>query len=96
MGDLMTQDRMTPDGGAGKTQDSGSAYGLNTTALCLATVAGYTDGYGLRQFNTFISFMSGNTTIAGVYVGEQKFHSALPEAVAIFFFWWARFSDIGS
>jgi uncharacterized membrane protein YoaK (UPF0700 family) len=86
MGDLMTQDRMTPDGGAGKTQDSGSAYGLNIAAICLATVAGYTDGYGLRQFNTFISFMSGNTTIAGVSVGERKFDAALPEAVAIIFF----------
>jgi uncharacterized membrane protein YoaK (UPF0700 family) len=77
---------MTQDGVTGKTQASGSGYGLNTTAICLATAAGYTDGYGLRQFNTFISFMSGNTTIAGVNVGKQKFHSALPEAVAIFFF----------
>jgi uncharacterized membrane protein YoaK (UPF0700 family) len=77
----MTQDEMT-----GKTQASRTAYRLNTAAICLATVAGYTDGYGLRQFNTFVSFMSGNTTSAGVYVGEQKFHSALPEAVAIFFF----------
>ena len=78
---FMTQDEMT-----GKTQASRSAYRLNKTAICLATVAGYTDGYGLRQFNTFVSFMSGNTTSAGVYVGEQKFHAALPEAVAIFFF----------
>ncbi len=77
---------MTPDAVTGKTQATRSAYRLNKTAICLATVAGYTDGYGLRQFNTFVSFMSGNTTSAGVYVGEQRFHSALPEAVAIFFF----------
>ena len=77
---------MTQDGLTRKTHASGSGYDLNTAAICLATVAGYTDGYGLRQFSTFISFMSGNTTIAGVYVGEQKFHAALPEAVAIFFF----------
>jgi uncharacterized membrane protein YoaK (UPF0700 family) len=77
---------MTQDGVIEKTQASGSAYSLNAAAICLATVAGYTDGYGLRQFNTFISFMSGNTTIAGVSVGEQKFHAALPEAVAIIFF----------
>ena len=69
-----------------KTQASGNAYHFNKTAICLATVAGYTDGYGLRQFNTFVSFMSGNTTSAGVYIGERKFHSALPEAVAILFF----------
>src|ERR1700746_2623773 len=68
---------MTQDGVTGKTQASRSAYSLNTAAICLATVAGYTDGYGLRQFKTFISFMSGNTTIAGVNVGEQKFHAAL-------------------
>jgi uncharacterized membrane protein YoaK (UPF0700 family) len=69
-----------------RTQASGNAYHLNKTAICLATVAGYTDGYGLRQFNTFVSFMSGNTTSTGVYVGQRKFHSALPEAVAILFF----------
>lgn len=77
---------MPQEGMTRKTQASGNAYHLNKTAICLATVAGYTDGYGLRQFNTFVSFMSGNTTLAGVYVGEQKFHSALPEAVAILFF----------
>lgn len=77
---------MTQDGATGKTHASDNTSHLNTAAICLATVAGYTDGYGLRQFNTFVSFMSGNTTSAGVYVGEQKFHSALPEAVAILFF----------
>ena len=77
---------MTQDGVKGTAQGSGSAYSLNMAAICLATVAGYTDGYGLRQFNTFISFMSGNTTIAGVSVGEQRLNAALPEAVAIIFF----------
>jgi uncharacterized membrane protein YoaK (UPF0700 family) len=69
-----------------RTQSSSNAYGLSKTAICLATVAGYTDGYGLRQFNTFVSFMSGNTTSTGVYMGQRNFHSALPEAVAILFF----------
>jgi uncharacterized membrane protein YoaK (UPF0700 family) len=77
---------MPEDGVTRKTQASGSAYNLNKTAIWLATVAGYTDGYGLRQFNTFVSFMSGNTTFTGVYTGERRFHSALPEAVAILFF----------
>jgi uncharacterized membrane protein YoaK (UPF0700 family) len=63
---------MTQDGVAGKTQGSHDAYGLSAAAICLATVAGYTDGYGLRQFNTFISFMSGNTTIAGVSVESRS------------------------
>jgi len=77
---------MPQKGVTAKTQVSGNAYHFNKTAICLATVAGYTDGYGLRQFNTFVSFMSGNTTSAGVYIGERKFHSALPKAVAILFF----------
>jgi uncharacterized membrane protein YoaK (UPF0700 family) len=77
----MPQDAITR-----KTQASANPYRSNKTAICLATVAGYTDGYGLRQFNTFVSFMSGNTTSTGVYLGEQKFHSALPEAVAILSF----------
>jgi uncharacterized membrane protein YoaK (UPF0700 family) len=77
----MPQDAITR-----KTQASANPYRSNKTAICLATVAGYTDGYGLRQFNTFVSFMSGNTTSAGVYLGERKFHSALPEAVAILSF----------
>lgn len=77
---------MPQDGVTRRTQASGNAYHLNKTAICLATVAGYTDGYGLRQFNTFVSFMSGNTTSTGVYMGRRNFHSALPEAVAIFFF----------
>jgi uncharacterized membrane protein YoaK (UPF0700 family) len=68
-----------------KAQASGNTY-PSKVAFCLATVAGYTDGYGLRQFNTFVSFMSGNTTSTGVSVAQRKFHSALPAAVAIFFF----------
>ena len=35
---------MTQDGVTGKPQASGSAYSLNAAAICLATVAGYTDG----------------------------------------------------
>ena len=77
----MPQDAITR-----KTQASANPYRSNKAAICLATVAGYTDGYGLRQFNTFVSFMSGNTTSTGVYLGERKFHSALPEAVAILSF----------
>jgi uncharacterized membrane protein YoaK (UPF0700 family) len=77
---------MPQDGMTRKMPTSGNTYALNKTAICLASVAGYTDGYGLRQFNTFVSFMSGNTTSTGVYMGQRKFHSALPEALAILFF----------
>jgi uncharacterized membrane protein YoaK (UPF0700 family) len=77
---------MPQDGVTSNTQASRTADRLNKTAICLATLAGYTDGYGLRQFNTFVSFMSGNTTSTGVDVGERRLHAALPEATAIFFF----------
>ncbi len=77
---------MPQDGVTRETRISANSHRLDRTGICLATVAGYADGYGLRQFNTFVSFMSGNTTSTGVYVGQRNFYSALPEAVAILFF----------
>ena len=62
------------------------ALGYSKTAICLAAVAGYVDGFALRTLNTFVSFMSGNTASAGIYTGERPFGTALPEAVAILFF----------
>jgi uncharacterized membrane protein YoaK (UPF0700 family) len=35
-------------------------------AVFLALVAGYLDGYGLLVLGTYVSFMSGNTTLAGL------------------------------
>lgn len=55
-------------------------------AVFLATVAGYLDGYGLRVLGTYVSFMSGNTTLAGLKSGQGNFQSALPSAIAIVFF----------
>ncbi len=53
------------------------------TAICLALVAGYVDGYGLRVLNNYVSFMSGNTTFAGLEAGQGKLMAALPPGVAI-------------
>ncbi len=53
------------------------------TAICLALVAGYVDGYGLRVLNNYVSFMSGNTTFAGLEAGQGNFAAALPPGVAI-------------
>jgi len=53
------------------------------TALLLAVVAGYVDGYGLRVLNNYVSFMSGNTTFAGLEAGQGKFAAALAPGVAI-------------
>ncbi|HMD07535.1 MAG TPA: YoaK family protein [Candidatus Acidoferrum sp.] len=55
-------------------------------AVFLALVAGYLDGYGLRVLGTYVSFMSGNTTFAGLKSGQGTFQAALPSAIAIVFF----------
>ena len=55
-------------------------------AILLAAVAGYVDGYGLLFLNTYVSFMSGNTTNTGVASGQGKFHAAFLSGLAIVFF----------
>jgi uncharacterized membrane protein YoaK (UPF0700 family) len=56
------------------------------TAVFLALIAGYLDGYGLLFLKTYVSFMSGNTTFAGLKSGQGNFEAALPSAIAIVFF----------
>ena len=53
------------------------------TAICLALVAGYVDGYALHVLNNYVSFMSGNTTLAGLEAGQSKLWAALPPALGI-------------
>ncbi|MDE1156282.1 MAG: YoaK family protein [Acidobacteriaceae bacterium] len=53
---------------------------------CLALVAGYLDGYGLLVLGTYVSFMSGNSTLAGVHSGQAKFSLAIPSVLAILSF----------
>jgi uncharacterized membrane protein YoaK (UPF0700 family) len=52
-------------------------------AICVALIAGYLDAYALRTLGVFVSFMSGNTTMAGLSTGERHFMSALAPALAI-------------
>lgn len=52
-------------------------------AITLATIAGYVDGYGLLFLGSYVSFMSGNTTSAGLRSGQGLFTAAFPSAVAI-------------
>jgi len=40
------------------------------SAVLLALLAGYLDGYGLLVLGTYVSFMSGNTTFAGLKSGQ--------------------------
>ncbi len=44
-----------------------------TGAIVLALIAGYLDGYGFLFLKTYVSFMSGNTTSAGVLSGGGHF-----------------------
>jgi uncharacterized membrane protein YoaK (UPF0700 family) len=49
----------------------------------LTLIAGYLDGYGLLVVGTYVSFMSGNTTMAGRKIGEADFLAALSPMIAI-------------
>ena len=55
-------------------------------AILLAMMAGYLDGFALLFLKTYVSFMSGNTTTAGLRSGQGDFHAAIPAAIAIVFF----------
>ncbi len=57
-----------------------------TLAIILALIAGYLDGYGLLFLGVYVSFMSGNTTVTGLRIGQDSFHAALPSAIAILSF----------
>lgn len=56
------------------------------SATFLALIAGYLDGYGLLVLGTYVSFMSGNTTMTGLKIGLHNFNAALPSAIAVLFF----------
>ena len=49
----------------------------------LAMVAGYADAYGLMHYQTFVSFMSGNTTQSGVNLGLAAWPAVAPTITAI-------------
>ena len=52
-------------------------------AVSLSVAAGYIDGFGLLVLGTYVSFMSGNTTAAGVRAGQADLSLAVSPAVAI-------------
>jgi uncharacterized membrane protein YoaK (UPF0700 family) len=55
-------------------------------ATGLAMLAGFVDAYGIISYNTYVSFMSGNTTQTGYRAGQGDFALAVPSALAIAFF----------
>jgi uncharacterized membrane protein YoaK (UPF0700 family) len=52
-------------------------------ARSLALIAGYLDGYGLLVLGIYVSFMSGNTTMAGLKTGQGDLLPAASPFVAI-------------
>jgi uncharacterized membrane protein YoaK (UPF0700 family) len=55
-------------------------------AAVLALTAGFVDAYGLISYQTYLSFMSGNTTQTGSQIGQAQLTAALPSLTAIVFF----------
>jgi len=62
------------------SQKSASQQGRRAAGLAL--ISGYVDSYALVKFGVYASFMTGNTTSAGVHVGQFNLaaarHSLLP------------------
>ena len=74
------------EGENGVTPSEYSRKDRELLAVCLAAIAGYVDAYGFLTFSTFVSFMSGNTTHAGIKLGLETYDAALPAATAILSF----------
>ena len=55
-------------------------------AMSLDLTAGYVDGYGLLVLGAYVSFMSGNTTTAGLRIGQADLRSVFPLALGILCF----------
>jgi uncharacterized membrane protein YoaK (UPF0700 family) len=55
-------------------------------AAILALIAGSLDAYGFIMYQTYLSFMSGNTTQTGSALGQGEWGLALPSGLAIAFF----------
>src|SRR5258705_3360579 len=61
-------------------------------AICFTMTAGYLDGYSLLVLGTYVSFMSGNTTMAGVRIGQGNLLAALSPAIAVLSFFAGSFA----
>jgi len=68
--------------GMGVTSSRNTARQQGRRAAGLALISGYVDAYALVKFGVYASFMTGNTTSAGVHAGEFNWaaarHSLLP------------------
>jgi uncharacterized membrane protein YoaK (UPF0700 family) len=55
-------------------------------AVGLAMIAGFLDAYGIITYQTYVSFMSGNTTHAGYNLGQGNLRGAADSVIAIISF----------
>jgi uncharacterized membrane protein YoaK (UPF0700 family) len=55
-------------------------------AIALATTAGFVDAYGFIHYQAYLSYMSGNTTLAGMFLGQHNVAAFAPLAAAIISF----------
>lgn len=60
-----------------------SFFSLKAQAVSLAAVAGFLDGYAYLAYKTYVSFMSGNTTLAGLKTGQALLLAVLPAGMGI-------------
>lgn len=74
-----------PGSGSGPTNQAprGIVRGEEWRACTLALIAGYTDAFGFIQYQTYVSFMSGNTTQSGLSMGRAAWTLAVPTLLAI-------------
>jgi Protein of unknown function (DUF1275) len=70
-------------GGKGPLVSRCGAQSEERLAAGLAMLAGFVDAYGIITYNTYLSFMSGNTTQTGYRTGQGDFAAAVPSALAI-------------
>jgi uncharacterized membrane protein YoaK (UPF0700 family) len=80
-GEHHTIARFVGDGG-GELSSPGSVTAQWVRASARALIAGYVDAYALLKFGVYVSFMTGNSTSAGVFSGQHNWreagHSLLP------------------
>jgi uncharacterized membrane protein YoaK (UPF0700 family) len=69
-----------------------STWHVVRLAAGLAMIAGYIDAYGLIRYQTYLSFMSGNTTQTGSQLGQGHLALAIPSFIAIAFFFTGVFA----
>ena len=81
-GEHQTIARFVGDGG-GKLSSPRSVTAQWVRASARALIAGYVDAYALLKFGVYVSFMTGNSTSAGVFSGQHNWREAVQSLLPI-------------